>query len=106
MARCSRRSQHPTPKWQGWYGTLVIPGRGHLADQADLVNYRDMLTVIRDRIALLMKQGRSLAQVQAADPARGYAARYGATTGPWTTTQFVEAVYKSLQAERRTARKE
>jgi glyoxylase-like metal-dependent hydrolase (beta-lactamase superfamily II) len=96
----------PTPKWQGWYGTLVIPGRGHLADQADLVNYRDMLTVIRDRIASLMKQGRNLVQVQAADPGRGYSARYGATTGPWTTTQFVEAVFKSLQAERRPARKE
>jgi glyoxylase-like metal-dependent hydrolase (beta-lactamase superfamily II) len=96
----------PTPKWQGWYGTLVIPGRGHLADQADLVNYRDMLTVIRDRIASLMKKGRNLAQVQAADPARGYSARYGASTGSWTTTQFVEAVFKSLQVERRPARKE
>jgi glyoxylase-like metal-dependent hydrolase (beta-lactamase superfamily II) len=96
----------PTPKWQGWYGTLVIPGRGHLAHQADLVNYRDMVTVIRDRVASLMKQGRNLAQVQAADPARGYSARYGATTGPWTTTQFVEAIFKSLQAERRPARKE
>jgi glyoxylase-like metal-dependent hydrolase (beta-lactamase superfamily II) len=96
----------PTPKWQGWYGTLVIPGRGHLADQADLVNYRDMLTVIRDRIASLLKQGRNLAQVQAADPARGYSARYGASTGSWTTTQFVEAVFKSLQVERRPARKE
>jgi glyoxylase-like metal-dependent hydrolase (beta-lactamase superfamily II) len=96
----------PTPKWQGWYGTLVIPGRGHLADQADLVNYRDMLTVIRDRIASLVKQGRNLAQVQVADPARGYSARYGADTGPWTTTQYVEAVFKSLQAERHHARKE
>jgi glyoxylase-like metal-dependent hydrolase (beta-lactamase superfamily II) len=96
----------PTPKWQGWYGTLVIPGRGHLADQTDLVNYRDMLTVIRDRVASQLKQGRNLAQVQAADPARGYSARYGATAGPWTTTQFVEAVYKSLQAGRRPARKE
>ena len=96
----------PTPKWQGWYGTLVIPGRGHLADQADLVNYRDMLTIIRDRVDALVKQGRNLAQVQAADPARGYSARFGATTGPWTTTQFVEAVFKSLQAERHPARKE
>jgi glyoxylase-like metal-dependent hydrolase (beta-lactamase superfamily II) len=95
----------PTPKWQGWYGTLIIPGRGHLAHQADLVNYRDMVTVIRDRVASLIKQGRNLAQVQAADPARGYSARYGATTGPWTTAQFVEAIFKSLQAERRPARK-
>jgi hypothetical protein len=65
-----------------------------------------MLTIIRDRVDALVKQGRNLAQVQAADPARGYSARFGATTGPWTTTQFVEAVFKSLQAERHPARKE
>jgi glyoxylase-like metal-dependent hydrolase (beta-lactamase superfamily II) len=87
----------PVPKWAGWYGTLVIPGRGHLCDQADLVMYRDMLTVIRDRVAALLKQGRTLEQVQAADPTRGYAGRFGSNSGSWTTREFVEAVYKSLQ---------
>jgi cyclase len=87
----------PVPKWAGWYGTLIVPGRGHLCDQADLVIYRDMLTVIRDRVAALLKQGRTLEQVQAADPTRGYAGRFGSNSGPWTTREFVEAVYRSLQ---------
>jgi hypothetical protein len=95
----------PAPRWQGWYGTLIIPGRGHLCDQADVLNYRDMLTIVRDRIAALMDQKMSLAQVQAADPTRGYAARFGASSGSWTTRDFVAAVYKSLQAERRPGNK-
>jgi glyoxylase-like metal-dependent hydrolase (beta-lactamase superfamily II) len=94
-----------TPKWQGWYGTLIIPGRGHLSNQLDATNYRDMLTVVRDRVAALIKQGRTLEQVHTADPTRGYAQRYGTDQGSWTTRQFVEAVYKSLQPQRRSARK-
>jgi glyoxylase-like metal-dependent hydrolase (beta-lactamase superfamily II) len=94
-----------TPKWEGRYGTLVIPARGHLSNQTDIVLYRDMITIIRDRIAALIAEGKSLAQVQAADPTRGYAPRFGAETGPWTTRDFVAAVYKSLTADRRVKRK-
>jgi glyoxylase-like metal-dependent hydrolase (beta-lactamase superfamily II) len=93
-----------TPVWQGWYGTLVIPARGPLANQKDLVQYRDMVTIVRDRVASLIKQGKNLEQVQAADPARGFKARYGAETGPWTSRNFVEAVFRSLQAQRRQTR--
>ena len=50
-------------------GTLVIPGHGHVCDQLDVVEYRDMVTIIRDRIRDLMKQGLSLEQVKAAAPA-------------------------------------
>lgn len=95
----------PTPTWEGRYGTLVIPARGHLSNQTDILFYRDMVTIIRDRIAALIAQGKSLAQVQAADPARGYTGRYGADEGPWTTRDFVAAVYNSLMAERRATRK-
>jgi glyoxylase-like metal-dependent hydrolase (beta-lactamase superfamily II) len=91
-----------TPRWQNAYGTLVIPGRGHVADQADVLNYRDMVTIIRDRIQNLIKQGMDLKRVEAADPTQGYESRYGATTGSWTTNDFVEAVYTSLKAQKTT----
>lgn len=79
------------------YGTLVIPARGHLCEQADMVQYRDMLTIIRDRVAYYIKQGKSLQQVLDLHPAAGYAPRFGATTGPWTTDMFVTAVYRGLK---------
>jgi cyclase len=77
-------------------GTLVIPGHGRVCDQLDVVEYRDMVTIIRDRIADLMKQGLSLEQIKAASPARGYIRRYGSDTGSWTTNDFVEAVYRTI----------
>ena len=58
--------------------------------------YRDMVTIIRDRILDMKKKGMTLDQVQAAKPTRDYDSRWGATAGPWTTLMFVEAVYTSL----------
>ena len=81
-------------------GTLVIPGHGHVCDQLDVVEYRDMVTIIRDRIRDLIKAGMTLDQIKAASPARGYIRRYGSDTGPWTTNNFVEAVYRSLVQEK------
>lgn len=81
-------------------GTSVIPGHGRVVDQVDLVDYRDMVTIIRDRVRDLIKAGRTLEQVKASDPTRGFKARYGSTTGPWTTDQFVEAIYRSLTASK------
>lgn len=77
-------------------GTLIIPGHGRICDQLDVVDYRDMVTIIRDRVRDLMKQGLTLEQIKAASPARGYMRRYGSDTGPWTTNDFVEAIYRSL----------
>jgi glyoxylase-like metal-dependent hydrolase (beta-lactamase superfamily II) len=77
-------------------GTYVIPGHGRLADEADVVEYRDMLTIVRDRVKDLIAKGMTLAEVRAAGPTRDYDGRYGATTGPWTTDLFVEAVYRGL----------
>jgi cyclase len=84
----------PADKQEG--GTYVIPGHGRLCDQADVVEYRDMATIIRDRIQNLIKKGMTLEQVKAAKPTRDYDPEYGATTGFWTTDMFVEAVYRSL----------
>jgi glyoxylase-like metal-dependent hydrolase (beta-lactamase superfamily II) len=77
-------------------GTMVIPGHGRLCDEADVVEYRDMVTIIRDRIRDQIQRGLTLEQVKASRPTRDYDGRYGATTGPWTTDMFVEAVYRSL----------
>src|SRR5262249_48952526 len=77
-------------------GTIVVPGHGRLCDQYDVVEYRDMLTIVRDRVRDLIKAGRSLADVKAAQPAKGYMGRYGNSGGAWTTDRFVEAIYKSL----------
>jgi len=72
-------------------GTIVVPGHGRLCDQYDVVEYRDMVTIIRDRVRDVMKAGRSLAEVKAAQPAKGYIGRYG------NPDRFVEAIYRSLQ---------
>jgi glyoxylase-like metal-dependent hydrolase (beta-lactamase superfamily II) len=77
-------------------GTLVIPGHGHVGDQFDAVHYRDMLTIIRDHVLDLIKAGMTLEQIKAASPAQGYIRRYGSDSGPWTTNDFIEAVYRSL----------
>jgi cyclase len=84
----------PADKQEG--GTYVIPGHGRLCDEADVVEYRDMATIIRDRIQDMIKKGMTLEQVKAAKPTRDYDPLYGSTTGFWTTEKFVEAAYKSL----------
>jgi cyclase len=82
-------------------GTMVIPGHGRLCDSADVAYYRDMVTIIRDRVQDAINKGMTLEQVQAARPTRDYDPRYGAADGPWTTNMFVEAVYKSLSARKK-----
>ena len=77
-------------------GTWIVPGRGRLSDTADVASYRNMLVMIRDRIRDLKKQGKTLEQVKAARPTLDFDGRYGATTGPWTTNMFIEAVYKTV----------
>jgi cyclase len=80
--------------------TLVVPGHGRVSDHAEIVEYRDMVTVIRDRILSMKTKGMTLAQVKAANPTKGYRNRYGTDTGPWTTDMFVEAIYNQLTAPR------
>jgi glyoxylase-like metal-dependent hydrolase (beta-lactamase superfamily II) len=88
----------PADKQEG--GTMVIPGHGRLCDEADVVEYRDMVTIIRDRIQDMIKKGMTLEQVKAAKPTRDYDPLYGSTSGFWTTDMFVDAVYKSLSAKK------
>jgi cyclase len=75
-------------------GTYVIPGHGRICDEADVVEYRDMVTIIRDRVQDMLKKGLTLEQVKAARPTRDYDTEYGPGDG------FLESVYKSLASKK------
>jgi cyclase len=79
-------------------GTYVIPGHGRICDQFDVLEYRDMVTIVRDRVEAMIKKNKTLEEIRASRPTEDYDVRYGAATGPWTTDMFIEAVYKSLKA--------
>jgi glyoxylase-like metal-dependent hydrolase (beta-lactamase superfamily II) len=92
------------PRMNEMDGTRVIPGHGRICNEADVVEYRDMVTIIRDRVAVLVEQGKTLEQVQAARPAYEYEPLYSPDGAAWTTRMFVEAVYRSLAPGRQPAR--
>jgi len=77
-------------------GTMIIPGHGRLSDEQDLVEYRNMTTIVRDRIKEYVKRGMTLEQVKAAKPTLDFDPRYGTDTGFWTTSMFVETIYKQM----------
>lgn len=84
-------------------GTMIVPGHGRLCDEMDVVEYRDMMTIVRDRVQAMIKKGMTLEQVKGARPTRDFDARYGSDSGFWTTAMFVEAAYRDLsQAEKST----
>jgi len=91
----------PRDKEEG--GTYVIPGHGRLADEADVVDYRDMATVVRDRVRDAINRKMTLDQVKTARLVRDYEGRFGASQGPWTTDAFIEAAYRSLSPARPAA---
>jgi cyclase len=82
-------------------GTMVVPGHGRLCDFGDVLNFREMTIIIRDRVQDMIKKGMTLEQVKAARPTQDYDPLYGSTTGFWTTDKFVEAVYKSLSEKKK-----
>jgi hypothetical protein len=77
-----------------------VPGHGHVYDKLDLLEYRDAITTIRDRVQDGINRGLTLAQVQAENPTLGYRSQYGTDSGPWTTEKFVAAVYTELAAKK------
>jgi cyclase len=72
-------------------GTRVIPGHGRLCNEADVVEYRDMVAIVRDRVRALLQEGKTLDQVRAARPTLDYDTQYG------SGDRFIEAVYRSLK---------
>jgi glyoxylase-like metal-dependent hydrolase (beta-lactamase superfamily II) len=77
-------------------GTYVVPGHGHICDEADVVEYRDMVVIVRDRIQDLIAKGRTLEQIKASKPSLDYDGRYSSATSFVKPDQFIEAVYRSL----------
>ena len=77
-------------------GTMIVPGHGRVSDEADLVEYRDMVTIIRDRVQDMVNRGMTLAQAQAARPTMEYDGLYAGAPG-WSAAQFVDAVYSGLR---------
>jgi len=89
-----------TPRDRQEGGTYVIPGHGRISDQADVVEYRDMVTIIRDRIRDMVQRGLTLEQVKAEQPTIDYDPEYGASVDSWTKDMFIEAVYQDLRQSR------
>jgi len=81
--------------------TLLVPGHGFVYDKLDLLEYRDAVTVVRDRVQELLDEGKTLAQIKTANPTLGYRSQYGADSGPWTTDMFVEVIYNELAAAKK-----
>lgn len=88
----------PAAQQQG--GTMIVSGHGRITDEHEVLEYRDMLVIIRDRIKDMAAKGMTLDQVQAAKPTLDYDPRFGADSGFWTTTQFIEAVYRDVAGSR------
>jgi glyoxylase-like metal-dependent hydrolase (beta-lactamase superfamily II) len=82
------------PEYRGQGGTLIVPGRGRLSDTADVASYRNMLTIVRDRVSDLVQKKQTLEQVKAARPTFDFDGRYGAD--PVATEKFIEAVYRTV----------
>ena len=79
------------------FGTQIVPGHGHICNEFEVAEYRDMLVIIRDRIQKMIDKGATLAQVKAARPTIDYDPRFGSNTGEWTTDKFIETVYANLK---------
>jgi cyclase len=81
-------------------GTYIVPGHGRICDQPDLLEYRDMVTIIRDRVQAAIGKGMTLEQVKTAGLTKDYDGRYGAKSGFGTADRFVEAIYRNLTAKK------
>lgn len=93
------------PKHEEEGGTYIIPGHGRICDEFDVVEYRDMVTIIRDRVEAAIKKGMTLEQVKAAGYTKDYDARYDTKNRIGGAESFIEAVYKSLSGNNVTAKK-
>ena len=88
------------PAFNNQGGTRIVPGHGRIANESDLAEYRDMVTIIRDRVAAMVENGMTLAQVRAARPTLDYDSIYANPGGAWTGERFLEAVYRDLSRSR------
>jgi glyoxylase-like metal-dependent hydrolase (beta-lactamase superfamily II) len=82
----------PKDKQEG--GTYVIPGHGRLTDEADVVEYRDMITIVADRMRNAIAKGMTLQQMKASQLLFDYEGRYG---GAGARDAFIDAAYASIR---------
>jgi cyclase len=80
-------------------GTRVVPGHGRLANEADVVEYRNMMTIVRDRVRDMVKKGMTIEQVKTARPALEYDGIYGADKNR-TGEMFIETLYRDLSQKK------
>ena len=84
------------PKHEEEGGTYVVPGHGRICDEFDVLEYRDMVTIIRARVQASIKKGMTLEQIKAAHLTKDYDARYDTKTRIGSADNFLEAIYKGL----------
>jgi glyoxylase-like metal-dependent hydrolase (beta-lactamase superfamily II) len=88
------------PEFRSEGGTFIVPGHGRVADTADAAYFRDMVTIVRDRIQDAIKRGLTLEQVKAAKLTLDYDGTYGAPSGFGSTDMFIETMYKGLSPKK------
>lgn len=71
-------------------GTMAVPGHGRICNEGDVAEIRDTMTIIKDRIEVMVKKGMTLQQVKAAKPTLDYDGVYG------DPNAFIDAVYADL----------
>lgn len=94
LAGLNKMLEMVIPEFRSEGGTYVIPGHGRICDMADLAYYRDMVTIIRDRVQDSIQKKMTLEQIKAAKLSEDWDGRFAKPT--WTSDMFVEAVYKNL----------
>jgi glyoxylase-like metal-dependent hydrolase (beta-lactamase superfamily II) len=89
------------PRFNQQGGTMVIPGHGRLSNESDVDDYRNWMTIVRDRVLEMVKKGMTIQQIKAAKPTLDFD---GVFVDPrWTPDQFLEATYRTLGPAPRTA---
>ncbi len=83
------------PEFNQQGGTFVVPGHGRLSDEADVAEYRDMITFINDRVKSMIAKRQTLAQIKAARPTLDYDPLFGREAGD----VFVDQIYQSLTSK-------
>ncbi|MEQ1759645.1 MAG: MBL fold metallo-hydrolase [Vicinamibacterales bacterium] len=91
------------PRFNQQAGTRIVPGHGRILNEADVVEYRDMVTIIYERIKLGIDKGMTLAQIKAQQPTLDYDGLYSipALTGD----MYVEAIFNDVKAIRPATRR-
>jgi hypothetical protein len=83
------------PRFNQMGGTRVVPGHGRILNEADVVEYRDMMTIIRDRVRDAIDEGKTLAQIKAMRPTLDYDPLY--SVPGWTGEMLIEAIHADLR---------